>query len=60
MISFTITIAKEFIQQQRWFQEKFYSIKKNIVEQVIMNTENSRKASLQEIDFEVRDSVLLT
>ena len=25
-----------------------------------MNTENSRKASLQEIDFEVRDSVLLT
>ena len=34
--------------------------RKNIVEQVIMNTENSRKAFLQEIDFEVGDSVLLT
>ena len=28
VISFTITIAKEFVQQQRWFQEKFYSISK--------------------------------
>ena len=28
---------------------------KSIVEQVIVNTENSRKASLQEIDFEVGD-----
>ena len=34
--------------------------RKSIVEQVIMNTENSRKAFLQEIDFEVGDSVLLT
>ena len=33
---------------------------KSIVEQVIVNTENSRKASLQEIDFEDGDSVLLT
>ena len=32
---------------------------KSIVEQVIVNTENSRKAFLQEIDFEVGDSVLL-
>ena len=30
---------------------------KSIVEQVIVNTENSRKAFLQEIDFEVGDSV---
>ena len=34
--------------------------RKSIVEQVIMNTENSRKAFLQEIDFDVGDSVLLT
>ena len=34
--------------------------RKSIVEQVIVNTENSRKAFLQEIDFEVGDSVLLT
>ena len=34
--------------------------RKSIVKQVIMNTENSRKAFLQEIDFEVGDSVLLT
>ena len=34
--------------------------RKSIGEQVIMNTENSRKAFLQEIDFEVGDSVLLT
>ena len=34
--------------------------RKSIVEQVIMNTVNSRKAFLQEIDFEVGDSVLLT
>ena len=33
---------------------------KRIVEQVIVNTENSRKAFLQEIDFEVEDSVLFT
>ena len=33
---------------------------KSIVEQVIVNTENYRKAFLQEIDFEVGDSVLLT
>ena len=33
---------------------------KSIVEQVIVNTENSRKASLQKINFEVGDSVLLT
>ena len=32
---------------------------KNIVEQVIANTENSRKTFLQEIYFEVGDSVLL-
>ena len=32
---------------------------KSIVEQVIVNTENSRKAFLQEIYFEVGDSVLL-
>ena len=33
---------------------------KSIVEQVIVNTENSRKVFLQEIYFEVGDSVLLT
>ena len=33
---------------------------KCIVEQVIVNTENSRNVFLQEIDFEVGDSVLLT
>ena len=33
---------------------------KSIVKQVIVNTENSRKAFLQEIDFEVGDSILLT
>ena len=33
---------------------------KSIVEQVIVNTENSRKEFLQEIDFEVGDLVLLT
>ena len=33
---------------------------KSIVEQVIVNTENSRKASLQKINFEVGDSVLLS
>ena len=33
---------------------------KCIVEQVIVNKENSRKASLQKINFEVGDSVLLT
>ena len=33
---------------------------KNIVEQIIVNTENFRKEFLQEIDFEVGDSVLLT
>ena len=32
---------------------------KSIVEQVIANTGNYRKAFLQEIDFEVEDSVLL-
>ena len=32
---------------------------KSIVEQVIVNTKNSRKAFLQEIYFEVGDSVLL-
>ena len=34
--------------------------KKSIVEQVIVNTENSRKTFKQKIDFEVEDSVLLT
>ena len=33
---------------------------KSIVEKVIANRENSRKAFLQEIDFEDGDSVLLT
>ena len=33
---------------------------KSIVEQVIVNTENSRKTSLQKTNFEVGDSVLLT
>ena len=33
---------------------------KSIIEQVIVNTENSRKASLQKINFEIGDSVLLT
>ena len=33
---------------------------KIIVEQVIVNKENSRKVFLQEIDYEVGDSVLLT
>ena len=61
MISFTITIAKEFIRQQRWFQDKFYSIsKQNVVKQVIVNTEKYRKAFLQKINFEVGDSDLLT
>ena len=32
---------------------------KSIAEQDIVNTENSRKPFLQEIDFEVGDSVLL-
>ena len=42
-------------------REILFNLKrKSIVEQVIMNTENSRKAFLQEIDFEVRDSVLLS
>ena len=33
---------------------------KNIIDEVIVNTESSRKQFLQEIDFEVGDSVLLT
>ena len=33
---------------------------KKIIEQVIINTENSRKEFLQKIDFELGDSVLLT
>ena len=33
---------------------------KSIVEQVIVNTENSRNVFIHEIDFEVGDSVLLT
>ena len=33
---------------------------KKFIEQVIINTENSRKEFLQEIDFELGDSVLLT
>ena len=33
---------------------------KSIVDQVIVNTENFRKAFLQRIDFDVEDSVLLT
>ena len=33
---------------------------KSIVEQVIVNTENSREAFLQEINFKVGDSALLT
>ena len=33
---------------------------KKIIEQVIINTENSRKEFLKEIDFELGDSVLLT
>ena len=34
--------------------------RKSIVDQVIMNTENSRKEFLQKINFEVGGSVLLT
>ena len=34
--------------------------RKSILEQVIVNTENYRKAFLQKINFEVGDSVLLT
>ena len=42
-------------------RETLFNFKrKSIVEQVIMITENSRKTFLQEIDFEVGDSVLLT
>ena len=42
-------------------RENLFNFKrKSIVDQVIMNTENSRKAFLQKIDFEVGDSVLLT
>ena len=41
-------------------RKNLFNFKKSIVEQVIMNTENTRKACLQEINFEVGDSVLLT
>ena len=46
----------KMIQREILFNFK----RKSIVEQVIMNTENSRKAFLQEIDFDVEDLVLLT
>ena len=42
-------------------RENLFNFKnKSIVEQVIVNTENSWKTSLQKINFEVGDSVLLT
>ena len=61
MISFTIAITKEFIQQQRWFQVKFYSIsKQKHCRASYCKYRNLRKAFLQKINFEVGDSVLLT
>ena len=40
-------------------REILFNLKKSIVEQVIVNTENSRKAFLQKFNFEIGDSVLL-
>ena len=57
---FTI-ITRAGIQQLRLQQEKFYLIKnKKITEKVIINTEKSRKNFIQEIDYDVGDSVLIT
>ena len=61
MIVYLLDWAHKSIKSLLKTREILFNFKrKSIVEQVIMNTENSRKAFLQEIDFEVGDSVLLT
>ena len=61
MIAYLLDWAHKSIKSHLKTREILFNFKrKSIVEQVIMNTENSRKAFLQEIDFEVGDSVLLT
>ena len=61
MIAYLLDWAHKSIKSHLKTREILFNFKrKNIVEQVIMNTENSRKAFLQEIDFEVGDSALLT
>ena len=59
MIAYLLDWANKSIKSHLKTREILFNFKrKSIVEQVIMNTENSRKAFLQEIDFEVGDSVL--
>ena len=61
MIAYLLDWAHKSIKSHLKTREILLNFKrKSIVEQVIMNTENSRKAFLREIDFEVGDSVLLT
>ena len=61
MIAYLIDWAHKSIKSHLKTREILFNFKrKSIVEQVIMNTENSRKAFLHEIDFEVGDSVWLT
>ena len=61
MIAYLLDWAHKSIKSHLKTKEILFNLKrKSIVEQVIMNTENSRKAFLQEINFEVRYSVLLT
>ena len=61
MISFTVTLAKSSFNNKDDYKRNFIQFQnKSIVEEAIVNTENSRKWFLQEIDFEVGDSVLLT
>ena len=61
MIAYLLDWVYKSIKSHLKTREILFNFKrKSIVEQVIMNTENSRKGFLQEIDFEVGDSVLLT
>ena len=61
MIAYLLDWAHKWIKSHLKTIEILFNFKrKSIVEQVIMNTENSRNAFLQEIDFEVGDLVLLT
>ena len=61
MIAYLLDWTHKSIKSHLKIREILFNFKrKSIVEQVIMNTENSRKAFLQEIDFEIGDSVLLT
>ena len=61
MIAYLLDWAHKSIKSHLKTRKNLFNFKrKSIVEQVIMNTENSRKAFLQEIDFEVGDLVLLT